>query len=186
MFKKILVICAVGMMFFNNTIFAAEPEANQQIMLPITAGTITFGNSDFDSHGNASHYVQVTCPSPYLSPAARYPWVMAYPSAYQVGQGVFNEMKTDVSLKMFASNLSKPATQLSVTPQCDVTGCNIAVSFQYLYSLDTGLFILPASKDDCYHSAGCFGGGYLKVTYVAYCSTQPIQSDAGKHEPEQK
>ena len=120
MFKKILVICAFGMMFFNNAIFAAEPEANQQIMLPITAGTITFSNSDFDAQGNASHYVQVACPSPYLSPAARYPWVMAYPSGYQVGQGMANYTDAGIIFYSLTNSVSKPATELSVKLEwCD-------------------------------------------------------------------
>ena len=185
MFKKMLVVSAVGTMFINAAIFAAEPESNQQIMLPITAGTITFGNSDFDSQGNASHYVQVACPSPYLSPAAKYPWVMAYPSAYQVGHGVWYGIGSSGPIKVLAVTLPKPVTELSVTPQCDANGCNIVVSFLYLYSTSYGPASLPATKDTCEGSLCFYGDGYLKVTYVAYCSTQPIPSDAGKHEASQ-
>ena len=135
MFKKILVICAVGIMFLNNAIFAAEQETNQQIMLPITAGTITLQNSDFDSQGKAvvhiNNFGPGSCPSPYVSPAAKYPWVMAYPSGWQVGIGVYNVISPEYS--GLTGSLSKPITQLLVTPNCDANGCNLAVAFQYLW-----------------------------------------------------
>lgn len=190
MFKKIFFIYAVGTMFFNSAIFAAEQETNQQIMLPITAGTVTLQNSDFDAQGNAvvpiKNFGPNSCPSLYVSPAAKYPWIMAYPSAYRVGHGVYNGVGSQVFVAL-TSNLPKPVTELSVTPQCDANGCNIVASFLYLYSIPSGPASLPAAKDTCDPESGfCFyGDGYLKVTYVAYCSTQPIQVDTGKHEPEQ-
>lgn len=170
MFKKILVICAISALF-SSAIFAAEQETNQQIMLPITAGTHTFQVSDFDSQGNASFRVPVSCPSPYLSPSAKHPWVMAYPSEIVPGD------ETNVG-------------RLIIVPKCDETGCSLAIIFGTRWLSDyricaswsihptVDLFLVPGA---CPETAE---RGHLTITYVAYCSTQPIQSNADKHEPE--
>jgi len=184
MFKKVLVV-GFFTLFFNATIFALEENASQ-IMMPITAGTITLQNSDFAADGTAvvpiKNFGPSSCPSPYLAPAARYPWIMAYPSAYQVGHGVWKPIG-GIGFDMFASNLPKPVTHISIIPNCNLTSCNLGIQFQYLYSNSGKALILPVTKDTCEYDCP-YRDGYLTITYVAYCSTQPIQSDANKQEAE--
>ena len=183
MFKKILVVCAVSTLFINAAIFAAEPEPNQQIMMPITAGTHTFKASDFDSQGNASFTIPNFVPEKacgmYLSKAT--PWVTAYPSEVVAG---------DAPPAPSLAPQNNVAKSLIVTPNCNSAGCALTINF----SSEDWYCNPPDCKQGrrYFYSAAkardtSIGGqdGYLTVTYVAYCSTQPIQSDMGKHEPEQ-
>lgn len=73
---------------------------------------------------------------------------------------------------------------LAINPICDRAGCDLSIAFGSLFydynheTKESKEYIVPAV------SACSSGGseGHLTITYVAYCSTKPMQNNAGKYE----
>lgn len=173
MLKNFFVVWS---MFLFTSVFAADN--NSSIMLPITAGTHTFTSSAFNSNGVATFAIpNFSCSAPYL-----YPWVTVYPIEIVAGDDWW-QVHTGKTGDM---NLIK---NIIITPKYSPAGCDVTVAFNSEYSSCSGdpivcvRHLVSAAKA----TSTLFGGedGHVTVTYVAYCNTQPIQSDTDKREPEQ-